>query len=199
MFDEKAQMHTLEGVAASVILVLVMIFAIDATSMTPLTSSTSSVQVETELEIIGQDILNTLDYTDTGYNSKLKNDVAGWNGKAFIWNGSDYIEKDGGTNTLDNNLTKILKSVFSSKGVAYNVEITLIDNSTFLMKTFNMIYNGDPSNNAVVASRKIVFQNSGFNKEPEGNDFDPDNPIKDIDPITNFYQIVDVKLVLWRM
>ena len=64
MFDDKAQLHTLEGVAASVILLIVIIYAIDATSMTPLTASTSSVHVESELQTLGQDIFNTLDYAE---------------------------------------------------------------------------------------------------------------------------------------
>ncbi len=198
MFDEKAQLHTLEGVAASVILLVVIIYAIDATSLTPLTSSTSSVQVESELKSLGQDILNTQDYAETGYNSKLKNDIARWNGIVYIWNGSMYLEK-GGTETLNNNLTEILRRTFVNRSIAYNVELTFIHNSTFNIDNINMIYNGDPSNNAIKVSRKIVFQNIGMNNESEGDGFNPDSPIKDIDPLTNFYNIVDIKLVLWRL
>jgi hypothetical protein len=196
MFDDKAQMHTLEGVAAATIMLLVIVYAIDATSMTPLTSSTANVHVETELQALGQDILGTLDYSEPGYNSDLKNDVLNWSGKAFIWNGTQYLEKGNTSNSLSNNLTDILKATLVTQGIAYDVEITPLDNSTLLPFTgLYMIYNGDPSANAVIVSRKIVLHNSD-NPNPSNSS---NYPINDIDPSTNLYNILDVKLILWRM
>ncbi len=192
MFDDKAQMHTLEGVAAATIMLLVIVYAIDATSMTPLTSSTANVHVETELQVLGQDILGALDYAEPGYNSKLKNDVLGWNGKEYTWNGTKYMENGNSSypqNNLTNNLTKMLNSTLITQGIAHNVAITFLDNGTPV--TEYMIYNGDPSENAVIISRKIVLQNT--------DNLNMNNPINDIDPYTNLYNIVDVKLILWRM
>ncbi len=192
MFDEKAQLHTLEGVAASTILLLVIIYAIDATSMTPLTSSTSSVHVESELRALGQDILNTMDYAEPGYNSNLKNDIITWDGNEYIWSGSSYLIK-GGTTSLNNNLSATLNITLIKQGIAHNVELTYLENSTLLPNNRNMIYNGDPSTSAVIVTRKIVLQDA----EAPPN---PYNPIskKDIDPSTSLYNIVEVKLILWR-
>jgi hypothetical protein len=190
MFDEKAQMHTLEGVAAATIMLLVIVYAIDATSMTPLTSSTANVHVETELQVLGQDILGALDYAEPGYNSKLKNDVLNWSGSEYVWSGSDYIKK-GGTANLTNNLSNILNATLISQGIAHNVELTFLADNGTSFSSQKMIYNGDPSNNAVIVSRKIVLQSS--------DTIYSGNPIKDIDPSTNLYNIVDVKLILWRM
>ena len=192
--DEKAQMHTLEGVAAATIMLLVIVYALDATSMTPLTSSTANVHAETELQVLGQDILSVLDYAEPGYNSKLKNDVLNWTGDEYIWTASNYSQLKYGqinqSNNLTNNLTGILKDALVKQGIAHNVVLTFLDSSTLLPTSADMIYNGNPSDNAVIVSRKIVLQNS-------------DNPasgtIKDIDPSTNLYNIVDVKLILWRM
>ncbi len=195
MFDEKAQLHTLEGVAAATIMLLVIVYAIDATSMTPLTSSTANVHVETELQVLGQDILGALDYAEPGYNSKLKNDILGWDGSEYIWNGTKYMEKGNATypqNNLTNYLTNILNATLVGQGIAHNVEMTYLSDNGISFSTQKMIYNGDPSNNAVIVSRKIVLQNSDFNPSS-------DYPIKDIDPSTNLYNIVDVKLILWRM
>ena len=80
MFDEKGQLHTLEGVAAATILLLVIVYAIDATSMTPLTSSTSSLHVEYELRTLGQDVLNMMDYAEPGYNAAFKIGLLSWEG-----------------------------------------------------------------------------------------------------------------------
>lgn len=193
MFDDKAQMHTLEGVAAATIMLLVIVYAIDATSMTPLTSSTANVHVETELQVLGQDILGALDYAEPGYNSKLKNDVLTWNGSEYIWSGTNYTEK-GGTVNLTNNLTNILNATLIGQGIAHNVALTFLSDNGTSYSTERMIYNGDPSENAVIVSRKIALHDGDIDKTKY-----PNNPINDIDPSTNLYNIVDVKLILWRM
>jgi hypothetical protein len=199
MFDDKAQLHTLEGVGAATIMLLVIIYAIDATSMTPQTSSTSSVHIENELQYLGQDILNTLDYAEPGYSSNLKNDVLNWDGDEYIWSGAAYLKKGDNTQSLDNNITRILNSTMVRRGIAHDVEVTYLDtNST--PHTKYMIYNGDPSNNAVIVSRKIVLQRVGSNgDDKEGNNINPTNPIMPIDPSINLYNIVNIRLILWRM
>ncbi|KPQ44329.1 MAG: hypothetical protein MPEBLZ_01085 [Candidatus Methanoperedens nitroreducens] len=195
VFDEKGQMHTMEGVAAATIMLLVIVYAIDATSMTPLTSSTANVHVETELQVLGQDILGALDYAEPGYNSNLTNDILRWNGKEYIWDGTNYMEKGNASysqNNLTNNLTNNLKYTLIKQGIAHSVELTFLRNDGTFLVTQKMIYNGNPSDNAVIVSRKIAIHNS-------------DNPnatniqLTDIDPSTNLYNIVDVKLILWRM
>ncbi len=202
MIDDKAQMHTLEGIAAATAMLLVIVYAIDATSMTPLTSSTTNVHVETELQAMGQDILGALDYSEPAYNSKLKNDVLGWNGLEYTWNGTNYMENGNGSypqNNLTNNLTNILNATLITQGIAHNVEITFIDNNTFKPASpYPMIYNGDPSDNAVIVSRKIVIYKSDINQSRLLNQ---SNPIyqNDIDNSTNLYNVVEVKLILWRM
>lgn len=197
MLDERAQMHTLEGVAAATIMLLVIVYALDATSMTPLTSSTANVHAETELQVLGQDILSALDYAEPGYSSKLKNDVLNWTGDEYIWTATNYTQLKAGqinkSNNLTNNLTGILYAALIKQGIAHNVVLTFLDNNTFLPISADMIYNGNPSDNAVIVSRKIVLQNSD---NPSNN---TNYPIKDIDPSTNLYNIVDVKLILWRM
>ncbi len=193
MFDEKAQLHTLEGVAAATLILFVIIYAIDATSLTPLTSSTANVHVESELMVLGQDILSALDYAEPGYSSELKNAIIIWNGSEYVWNGTAYVDKRNTANSLTNNLTKILRNTLVEQGIAHNVELIFLDNITLLPGSpVKMIHNGDPSNNAVVVSRKFALHDGDL-KSPLNQ------TIEDIDPATNFYNIVDVRLVLWRM
>lgn len=210
MFNDKAQLHTLEGVAAATIILLVIIYAIDATSLTPLTSTSSNMHIEKELEFMGQDILNTLDYSEPGYGSKLRVDISNWSGSSYIWNGSTYVDSNNvNPAPLNNSLTSIFVQILNKRGIAHNVELTFIDNSSLLPITKTMIYNGDPSNNAVIISKKIVLQNRGSKNgtlqqnDDRGKDeysiISGNEIIKDIDPSTNFYNIVEVKFVLWRM
>lgn len=197
MLDEKAQLFTLEGVAAASIMLIVIIYAIDATSMTPLTASTSSVHVEAELRAMGQDIFNILDYAEPGYRSKLKSDVVAWswNPREYIWSGSNYTEK-GTTNVTGNltNITELFNATLIRQGTAHNLDFVFLypgaDNKTYPVK-IKVIFNGDPSNNAVIVSRKIVLHDS--------DNVNTDSTIKDIDSSSNFYNIVDIKLTLWRM
>jgi len=197
-FDDKAQLHTLEGVAAAALMLTVMIYIIDATSMTPLTSSSSNMHMESELGMLGQDILNNMNYAEPGYDSKLKSDIMNWNGNEYVWNGTNYAEKgaeDSGRE-LKNNLTDILAKVLARKAIAHNVEMTYIstsNNATYLFSK-NMISNGDPSNNAIKISRKIALHDEDINST-----LFPSNLIGDIDPSTNLYNIIDVKIVMWRI
>jgi hypothetical protein len=163
--------------------------------MTPLTSSTANVHVETELQVLGQDILGALDYAEPGYNSKLKNDVLGWNGSDYVWNGTNYADRLYPANLpLNNNLTNITSAILVTQGIAHNVEMTFLKDNGTSFDNWYMIYNGDPSENAVIVSRKIVLHDGDINMTKF-----PYNPINDIDPSTNLYNIVDVKLILWRM
>lgn len=196
MFDDKAQLHTLEGVAASTLILLVIIYAIDATSMTPLTSSTSSVQVETELALLGQDILNTLDYTEPGEISNFKKDIINWDGNQYQWSGKKYLEDGNIENNISNNITEILNTTLISKGIAHRLDVSYLlnnSNTTSVSGPRTMIYAGVPSDNAVIVSRKIVLQDRDIIRDPNST-----NPIYDIYPATGLWNIVDVKLVLWR-
>ena len=195
MFDEKAQLHTLEGVAAASIMLIVIIYAIDATSMTPLTASTSNVHVEAELRAMGQDIFNILDYAEPNYSSKLKMDIAAWDGNEYIWSGAYYTLK--GTTDVQCNLTNIselFNATLIKQGTAHNLDVVFLsrrpDNTTYPVNV-KIIFNGNPSNNAVIVSRKIVLQDS--------DNLNSFNPIEDIDLTSNFHNIVDIRLILWRM
>ncbi len=197
--DEKAQLHTLEGVAASILLLGVIIYAIDATSMTPLTSSTSNAHVESELAALGQDILNTLDYAEPGYNSKLKYDILNWDGREYLWNGTKYIENTDviySQEILSNNLTEVLKSSLIRRGIAHKVELRYIkqkDNTTVPTEPFEWISAGVPSHNAVVVSKKIILQLS----DTTGLDLG-EYSIEPISSNTELFNIIEIKLVLWR-
>lgn len=196
MFDDKAQMYTLEGISAAAIMFLILLYAIDATSLTPLTSSTANVHVESELQLLGQDILSALDYTEPGYDSRLKSDVSNWTGYTYVWNGRSYIDPlNLSRANLSNNLTRVFEKVLVKQGIAHNVELTYLAsdgvNQTYLVSS-DMINNGDPSDNAIIVSRKIVLHNNNINET--------NLPlIMDIDRATDLYNIVDVKIILWRM
>jgi len=160
MFDEKAQLHTLEGVAAATLILLVIIYAIDATSITPLTSSTSNAHVESELMTMGQDILNTLDYEEPGYNSQLKNDILNWDGCEYKWNGENYVETVS-TNTLNNSSIAIkLKQILINQGIAHRVDVVYL-----LTNTNNITDKSEPVtmiNKEILPRMQLSFQGKSY-------------------------------------
>jgi hypothetical protein len=191
--DRIAQIYTLEALIATTIIIGVLIFSIQATSLTPLTSSTANAHVETHLYTIGQDILSSLDYSQNGEESDLKKDILNWDGDSYSWNSVTYARTN---KTLSNSSTaNVLETIIVPRGIAHNVEFTWIDNNgnTIILP---YIYNGEPSNNAVVVSKKLLLSNSDMQSPSQ---FATSTGIGDMDPTTDFYSLINVRLTLWRM
>ncbi|MDW7731133.1 MAG: hypothetical protein SCH66_01745 [Methanolobus sp.] len=194
--DGSAQMHTLEAVVAAMIMVSIIVFTIQATSLTPLTSSTANAHIEAQLQTMGQDMLSTLSYSAYGDDSQLKEDILSWDGKEYVWNGSMYQSTNTqNKTTLDSSLTDILTLIAVPRGIAHNVHFNWVaDNGIMMYRPY--IYNGDPSDNAVIISKKVILSDSDVGNTSV---FGATTGIPDAGNSTDFYNIVDVKMTLWRM
>jgi hypothetical protein len=192
--DDKGQMHTIEGVMAALIMLLVLVLVVKSTAITPLSSSTTNKHVQLELMNMGNDLLSSLDYTANPNDiSTLKVSVLDWDGDEYIWSGQVYRSTNG-TRILDNDLTRDLNFTFTSYGVAYDVEVIYLDgNNTAIEKP--MIWNGDASDNSITVTKVIALHNSDVNAYPAFKN----TGIPDIDQKTDFYNMVNVRLTLWRM
>ncbi|WP_292463745.1 hypothetical protein [Methanolobus sp.] len=192
---ENAQMHTLEAIIASLIMVGIIIFTVQATSLTPLTSSTANAHIEAQLQAMGQDMLNALSYSPYGQDSALKKDILKWNGEQYVWNGTVYKTVRTPTHELrSSSLAETLEFVAVKRGIAHNVHFSWVDEEGVTISR-RYIYNGDPSNNAVVISKRVHLSNFDVGNTTE---FATRSGIPDADP-TDFYNIVNVKMTLWRM
>jgi hypothetical protein len=150
---------------------------------------------------MGNDILSTLDETpryntdDPSIQSLLKQSVVQWartdNYGMFLWNNTALISAvDNTTFMTSTPLTDALEFSLISKGTAYNLEVRYSDTSLNL-HTNKMIWNGDPSEDSVIASRYIVLNDRDFNYE--------DSTIPDISPSTDLHNTIEVRLTLWVM
>lgn len=192
--DSKAQLHTLEALMTVIIITGIIIFTVQATSLTPLTSSTANAHIEAQLQILAQDMLNVLDHSKYGQNSSLKEDILNWDGDKYTWNSAAYVSEN--SNTLVNSSTAdILIAEVVPKGIAHNVEFSVIDDWGNV-RTLPYIYNGEPSDNAVIVSRRVLLSNSDI---ADVSLFISETGIPDADPSTDFYNLIDVKMTLWRM
>lgn len=193
-FDTSAQLHTLEALMALIIITGIIIFTVQATSLTPLTSSTANAHIEAQLQILAQDMLTVLDHSQSGHNSSLKEDILNWKGEQYSWNSTAYHSEL--NNTLTNSSTaQVLKYVIVPKGIAHNVEFAVINDAGAVM-ALHYIYNGEPSDNAVTVSRRVLLSNSNI---PNSSQFQSYTGIADADTNTDFYNLIDVEITLWRM
>ena len=191
-----AQMHTLEAIMAATIMVMIIVFAVQATSLTPLTSSTANAHIEAQLQVIGQDMLSALDFSQYGQKSNLKNDLLNWNGDEYAWSGDSYESRAiNASISLNSSIEGMFTYILIPRGIAHNVQLSHMSDTGRFSSIF-YIYNGDPSDNAVIVSRKVVLSNPDIGNT---STFQINTGIVDIDDTTDLYNIVDVKLILWRM
>ncbi|MBI4362545.1 MAG: hypothetical protein HY558_05155 [Euryarchaeota archaeon] len=210
---DAGQLHTLEGLSASLLMVLVLLYAVQATSITPLTTSTSNLHVESQLKFLAEDILTTSDITSGSSPSVLKSTIYAWNGSTFIWNGTAYTDEQNNNSRFNTTLTNTLRSVLVPLGIAHNVEFIFLDNSssTFALTSKKVVWSGNPSFNAVTASRRVTLHLSEFNNSyyyANTSIGDLDNNTSAFQPLlgiyspynnTDLYNLVEVRLTLWRL
>jgi hypothetical protein len=181
--DNIAQMYTLEGAATAIMMIFLIVFIVQASPLTPLTSSASHQQVESQIETSGNDLLIVLDYVPEGETySPLKKALIDWTGVEFDGQSSTYPDSV-------SDLTSVFNRALLADGTAYNLVVAYLDDNEE-WDSRAMLWNGRPSDNAVLVSRKVVIHDE---------DAISASFIPDLSPNSSFYNILDVRLTLWRM
>ncbi|MEM2991030.1 MAG: hypothetical protein QXQ02_07595 [Halobacteria archaeon] len=182
--NESGQLYTLEALAVACLILAALLFITKATPLTPLTSSASNQQIEFYLATLGQDLLTTANYSPDPLNitSPLKSAI-------LNWDGTRENNLQGKSNRSE--FEEILIAALSSRGIAYDLELIYINTSKCDLATGALIWNGEPSDNAVTVYETIAIYDS--------DSINQNNPLKDIDSASNFYNLALVKLTLWRM
>ncbi len=184
--NEKAQLYTMEGIASAMLLVLVIIFVLKAAPMTASTASASHRQMESQLITVGQDLLTVLDYkTEYEQYSKLKQAIISWKGGRF--DGQNEVRP-----TETKALATTLSETLGRSGIVYNLEVFF--NTESGIGSLVLFWNGRPSDSAVIVSRKIILHDEDMITNPTLGGF-----ITDRDSNSVFYNVLDVRLTLWRM
>ncbi|MCL7413550.1 MAG: hypothetical protein M8353_08050 [ANME-2 cluster archaeon] len=182
MNNSHGQMYTLEGAASAIMMIFLISFIVQASPLTPLTSSSSHQQVEAQIETRGNDLLIVLDYVPDGDTySPLKQTIIEWTGVQFRGQSTLYPPSV-------SDLGETFDAIFLADGTAYNFEIFYLDNNNKWNRK-RIFWNGRPSDNAIMVSKKVIIHDEDNIKAS----FIPD--ISD----TEFYNILDLRLTLWRM
>ncbi|QZP37781.1 DUF7288 family protein [Halobaculum magnesiiphilum] len=192
----RAQAHTLEGFAAAVIVLSGVLFALQATAVTPLTASTSNQHIENQQAAVAEGTLAAAEANGTLAPALLQ-----WNssGERFIGSGSDGVYTGRGPPTP---FGHTLNETFGEDRIAFNVEVSF--RTPGGRGRTRMVYMGSPSDNAVAATRTVVL----FDDDPVGDGSgtlaevasDPDREFYADDTDDGpLYGVMEVRIVVWRI
>ncbi len=223
--DDSGQIQTIEAFISAIILVTVLVVVVQATSVTPLTTSFTNQHVKYELQNMGQDVLSALDEMpslppalaiDTTP-SKLEKSIRDWlegdygtlpvgdpyapHGDWYTYDGAGYFRSATSSHyhSPTTDLEKALTFSFSGSAIAYNVEVRYPDASGKVYSS-KMVWNGDPSDNCMTISRYIALHDPVDPGNPGYADLSsPGGLIPDISPDTTLHNVVEIRLTLWVM
>ncbi len=199
---DRGQAHTVEAFIAALLLVSGLLFAMQATAVTPLSASTSNQHIENQQRALTGDLLSTAAEDGT-----LQEAVLYWNTSRSAFEDSPdqgYYTDSGSQNTFLSRLNDTL----AERRIAYNVRLRVHNTTgTPSRRTVSMVEMGRPSDNAVTASRTItLYESTNLTGSDERSlaeikddggasfyapDADPDSDL--------LYNRVEVRVTTWRM
>lgn len=201
--DNRGQAYTLEGVASSILLLATISFAIQSTAVTPLSTSTSNEQIELQNSVYANDILEV-----TADDGRLSEAIRYYNTSSGRFHNESrasrgYIRPS----PNETGFHSILSKTLATRGVAYNVVIryqvdanqTLDDMSATDSRRW--MYQGQPSNNAVTATKTVVLYDDQKITSPESNMTlkESDKFYMNDSSTSEVYNVVQVEVTVWEI
>ncbi len=198
--DTQAQAHVLESIAAGALILATIIFAVQATAITPLTVSTSHQHIETQQKKIADGVLENAKYTgDTDELSALEEAILYWDtdDQQFYDSTSEgYLGE-----YPDNEFGDKLADAFEDERIGTNVYVTYSREGGG-SATQQMVHMGEPSDNAMSATTTVVLYDDHEISAPDESDAISDTPAfyaPDAFDDSNVYNVVEVRIVVWRI
>ena len=192
--EDRGQAYTLEAIIAAVLLISSLVFALQVTAVTPLSASTSNQHIENQQRASAAGVLTAAQEAGV-----LKDAVLFWNDSKAEYHDADRVTFY--TNQYPpNEFGNITERAFDGRGLAVNVLIyynTSEDPS-------RMVYRGEPSDNAISASRTVTIYDDDELTAPgptkTASTADNFSDVVPDDPNSNdVYNVVRVEVVVWRM
>jgi len=193
--SDRGQAYTLEAIIAAVLLISSLVFALQVTAVTPLSASTSNQHIENQQRASASGVLTAAQEAGV-----LKDAVLFYNESQDEYHNASRIRFY--TNDYPpNEFGNITRRSFEGRGLAVNIVVYPSPGSS----AARMVYRGEPSDNAVSASRTVTIyeddeltapgtsttvQNSGNFTSYIQNDSSASG---------NVYNVVRVEVTIWRM
>ncbi len=146
MRDDSGQIHTIEGIAAALILIITLLFVTQSiTFIAPQTEKS----VDINLSVMSADILTQLNRGNEFHPSELKSHLESWNGNTTA-PGGGVAPGEPGISDLDTKIRAMLPG-----NINYNVSIYYADNGVWASK--DIISHGTPGDNAITSSEIVTL------------------------------------------
>ncbi|WP_297887015.1 hypothetical protein [uncultured Halorubrum sp.] len=146
--DDRGQAHTLEAFTAALLLVTGLIFATQATAVTPLSASTSNQHVENQAAIAAQDVLSTSEASGDLKSALLYYD------DGFVGAENRYYT---GLPNATHPLHDPLREAFDVRRIAFDVDVYYPAADGNGIDRTRLIDMGTPSDNAATASTQVAL------------------------------------------
>lgn len=150
---ERGQAHSLEAVVASMIVLAGVAFSLQMTAVTPLSASTSNQHLENQLQATGDGVL-----ASAAASGDIERALLYWNGTASEFHNADN-EDHYTTNLTETNFTEALDRTYGPRNIAYNVYL-VYHTSNGETERQRLVFQGEPSDHAVSASRTVTLLDS---------------------------------------
>lgn len=209
----RGQAHAVEGIVAGLLLLASLVFALQVTTVTPLSASTSSQQLENQQESVAEGVLAAA--AEAGalkpavlYGSDLASGADDGRFSFHETEGDVYYQSKAPTNRFGGMLDRTL----STRGLAYNVYVYYRTAGSETTEK-RMVYQGYPSDNAVAAQRTVTLYDDDVLYEPDGDAEDDDAArpttttlesagddfyAQDVADGSEVFNVVEVEVVVWR-
>lgn len=192
----RGQVHTLEAITASLLLVTSVLVALQLTSVGPLSASTSTQYLETQQQGTAEGVLASA--VERG---ALRRAV-------LFWHSSEESFHDTGEKSYyrskapPNDFGDLLDRAFGSKGIAYNVAISY-QTAADERDTQRMVYQGVPGDNAATATRTVVLTDDAHLYDDTGSrtgtQVSGSNFYAGDTASSSVYTVLRVEVTVWRV
>ncbi|WP_411969082.1 hypothetical protein [Haloferax sp. YSSS75] len=202
--NDRGQAFTVEGVAAAVLLLGTLVFALQATGITALSAGTAGGAVDTQQADLARGVLANAVASETLTPSLLYWDdaYAGADGNGtYHGTGDDGYYVEGIPTAFGDSLDRTL----ADAGYAYNVNVYYYDSADGAVVSRPLVEQGTPSDDAIRAVRTVTLYDDDVLSDV--NETATDTTLaeasnfyaSDVSPDSPLYNVVQVEVVAWRL
>lgn len=202
----RGQAYTLEGVTAGFLLLLATLFALQSVILTPITVGSVDEASQSRLRAEASDVLRV---TADREERDLTYHALRWSQLNRTFAGGDSPAVGYGDEGPPGRFGELLEESFGSRGRSYNIIVRYRQENTTDPGTVRMVYQGEPSRSAVVATYTITLFDDMRLTGPDAGDATIDE--LDTNATNNedgffyasdvadgpVYNVIEVRLIVW--
>lgn len=193
----RGQVVTLEAFLAAAIVLASIVFALQATAVTPMSASTSNERIESQQGRLAAGALDA-----AVENGTLGPTLRYWNdsGASFHDAGERGFYRSGPPSTA---FGQLLERVLRDRGIAFNVDVQYVTREGELRQQ-ELVHVGTPSDNVAAVSRTVTLSDGDRLYNASGR---PTNTTlaaaenfyaPDASPNSSVYNVLRVEVTVWR-